>query len=319
MSFIQDFASNATQGGARLINEFNIQTWKDFRSVLVNKKYGYKVLPRSSDTSVYTKLCTIDLTRSGDSGVNIAFKLVRADNWIDKGQWFADINIRAGIRGLLDGSNGSRKTFVDLTNAKGIFLEQIIAIESQKDKDGYKIEVYFKHLYNEFAMMLMPLVERTSSVRAKIEFTNNQASQETLPTGTQITTTGGSFDFMSFRATWDGTKFNLNKYPGGTHLNTVANPLDNVPFIDTPTYNTTTGHVTFPDTSIIRKPTTSFKVFPMYRNGVVPYIPVQYAISGNPIVFILPDGTIANGTNTPTAVEEMSFLVEMRYEKQAFI
>jgi len=269
----QNFAIDATMGGSPIINEAYLHNVDNFNFSFVNKRNGYMITSRTDSSNIYTKICEIKCY-DNDAYALARFTLIRFDGFTDFDISFMDIIAKVGIRG--DKSTGIKQGYVHVVNSKRLYKDNIIAIVTQNDVNGYAVQLYFKHNYDTYGLMLMPQIEKVNyGSKASIQYFDSLNSQNSLPAGTQLTVNGGTYDIIPIYLFYDtgNSKFQVQflNYSSAAY---IVNNDDNAYLYDTPTWDT--DGVVFPSTSIIRKSSTNIlSLNKKYINGTtMPYTPM---------------------------------------------
>lgn len=246
---------------------------------------GY-VIPGYTTGNTYSHLMTLQFS-GNDAVATIKFLLVNTENWIDYNTQYAEVVLKAGIRGNV--SSGVKNVHMDCVQSKTINPSNIIAVATENDANGYTIDVYFNQQNSAGGArtyFLLPLYQKITQPRAtKLTYYNNQAAIASLPAGTQTTCNGGSRDIISVyvyyaSSVWNVQDFNYN------NLATIIDPETAQYLYGTPTWST--DCLLFPSTSIVMNANTNLLgVTTGYVNGTtLAYEPVIVQGTARKIRFI---------------------------------
>jgi hypothetical protein len=238
-----NFPPDAEVGGLPILTPANLPNY-------INQGY---IIPPFTTGNTYSKLCS--LTFSGnDAIVTMQFKLISTENWIDYNAQYAEINVKAGIRG--DVSTGVKSCHINCVSSKAFNPANIIGVVTENDSSGYAVDIYLNQVNSAGGSrkyFLLPIFTKVNIPKVtKVQFYNNLASIASLPAGTQIVCDGGSRDIISvklfYTTVWNVQDLNYNNLANIVDIETGQY------LYGTPTWDI--DGLIFPSTSIIMNTTT---------------------------------------------------------------
>lgn len=281
--FKNDLPVDSTMGGIKVANTALLKNPLDLDFGFINKKYGYELNVKDG-SDIYSKVCSIDM--SGNDNVGFTrFRIVRVDNSQAYDISFIDVSVKATIQG--DKDTGDKSVYTYVSDSKRLYLDNIKTVITKDNATGYTIEVYFKHNYAEYSLLVMPMIERVNLKKSvNLKFYNLETNLDALPSGTEVDTTGGAFDFKTMYLKWNSGNNNFDlQDSNNNNIASISNTDDNVPLYDNPIWDT--GVVKFVSTSIFEFENSEIiSIAPVYRSGsILPYTPILKQGSVKSIAF----------------------------------